>query len=82
MEQQFNHHHSAVSLTFKLAKQQRVTEMTQKWMQGFILRQTGNTTYDVSVESSIWVGHANQLRFSMLENIQEPKVRSSTQHFV
>ncbi|KAF6773972.1 hypothetical protein AHF37_06755 [Paragonimus kellicotti] len=34
----------------------------EKWTAGRILRRTGRVTYDVEVQSSIWVRHANQLR--------------------
>lgn len=33
---------------------------------GHIVRRTGNATYDVGVQSSIWVLYENQLRLSQL----------------
>ncbi|KAF7234807.1 hypothetical protein EG68_11686 [Paragonimus skrjabini miyazakii] len=65
MEQQFNRRHGATNRTFSLgqfvlAKDYRgVGEM---WTAGRILRRTGRVTYDVEVQSSVWVRHANQLR--------------------
>ncbi|KAF6774197.1 hypothetical protein AHF37_06128 [Paragonimus kellicotti] len=65
MEQQFNRRHGATNRTFSLgqlvlAKDYR--DGVEKWTAGRILRRTGRVTYDVEVQSSIWVRHANQLR--------------------
>ncbi|KAF6773883.1 hypothetical protein AHF37_07289 [Paragonimus kellicotti] len=47
-------------LKLVLAKDYR--DGVEKWTAGRILRRTGRVTYDVEVQSSIWVRHANQLR--------------------
>ncbi|KAF7240693.1 hypothetical protein EG68_11657 [Paragonimus skrjabini miyazakii] len=65
MEQQFNRLHYATNRTFLLgqfvlAKDYR--DGGEKWTAGRILRRTGRVTYDVEVQSSVWVRHANQLR--------------------
>ncbi|KAF5400464.1 hypothetical protein PHET_05928 [Paragonimus heterotremus] len=65
MEQQFNRHHDATNRTFSLrqpalAKDYR--DGVQKLTAGRTLRRTGRVTYNVEVQSSIWVLHANQLR--------------------
>ena len=39
----------------------------KNWTQGYILCQPGNVTYNVSLQSSTWVQHANQLCSSKLE---------------
>ncbi|KAF7257514.1 hypothetical protein EG68_05260 [Paragonimus skrjabini miyazakii] len=65
MEQQFNRRHGATSRTFSLgqfvlAKDYR--DGVEKWTAGRILQRTSQVTYDVEVQSSVWVRHANQLR--------------------
>lgn len=65
MEQQFNRRHGAVKHTFVpgqsvLAKDYRGGG--EKWTPGLIRRRTGQVVYDVDVQSSTWVRHANQLR--------------------
>ncbi|KAF7234492.1 hypothetical protein EG68_11775 [Paragonimus skrjabini miyazakii] len=65
MEQLFNRRHGATNRTFSLdqfvlAKDYR--DGVEKWTAGRILRWTGPVTYNVEVQSSLWVRHANQLR--------------------
>ena len=69
MEKQYNKHHGAIHRMFTpsqsvLAKDYRNGK--EKWTLGHIVRRSGKTVYDVQVESSIWVRHANQLRTSHL----------------
>lgn len=73
MENQFNRHHGARSRTFLpgqavWAKDYRNGK--EKWTQGHIVRRSGKVIYDVDVQSSIWVRHANQLRHSYLPKRQ------------
>ncbi|KAF7253016.1 hypothetical protein EG68_09751 [Paragonimus skrjabini miyazakii] len=65
MEQQFDRRHGAINRMlslgqFVLAKDYR--DCVEKWTAGHILRRTGRVTYDVEVQSSVLVRHANQLR--------------------
>ena len=55
---------------------QETTYNTETWTQGHIVQQTGNVTYNVNVENSIWVRHSNQLRPSHLpvEIQQDPTI--------
>ena len=74
MEEQFNQHHGAVKRTYVpgqsvLAKDYRRGK--ERWIQGRIIRRSGNVIYDVDIESTVWVRHANQLRSSHL-----PETRS------
>ena len=69
MENLFNRHQGAISRIFLpgqpvLVKDYRNGE--EKWTQGYIIRRSRNVIYDVDVQSSIWVRHANQLRHSYL----------------
>ena len=69
MENQSNRHQGAMSRLFLpgqpvLAKD--YSNGKEKWTQGYILHRSGNVIYDVDVQSSIWVRHANQLRHSYL----------------
>ena len=68
MENQFNHRQRAMSRLFlpgkPLAKDYHNGK--EKWTQGYIIRRSGNVIYDVDVQSSIWVRHANQRRHSYL----------------
>ncbi|KAF8572151.1 hypothetical protein P879_00351 [Paragonimus westermani] len=64
MEQQFNRSHGATNRTFSLDQLVLTKDCrgVEKWTAGRILRRTGRVTYDVEMQSSIWVHHANQLR--------------------
>ena len=70
IEHWFNCHHSSESHTFKCGPQFLARDYQndmEKWTQYYILCQTGKITYDVSVQSSTWVQHANQQCTSKLE---------------
>ena len=58
MERQYNRHHDSVQRKF-LPGQQVLTKdhwnNTEIWTQGRIVQQTGNVTYNVNVQNSIWV---------------------------
>ncbi|KAF5395745.1 hypothetical protein PHET_11552 [Paragonimus heterotremus] len=65
MEHQFNRRHGATNRTFSLgqfvlAKDYR--DGVEKWTADRILRQSGRVTYDMEVQSPVWVRHTNQLR--------------------
>ncbi|KAG5448063.1 hypothetical protein CSKR_200658 [Clonorchis sinensis] len=65
MERQFNRHHGAVHTAYEpgdsvLAKEYR--SGGEKWTHGYIKRRVGNVIYEVDVQSTTWVRHANQLR--------------------
>lgn len=73
MERQFNHRHGAVSRQFLpgqpvWAKDYRNGK--EKWTQGYIILRSGNVIYDVDVQSTTWVRHANQLHHSYLPERQ------------
>ncbi|KAF7234321.1 hypothetical protein EG68_11980 [Paragonimus skrjabini miyazakii] len=66
MERQFNRHHGSTNRTFSLdqlvlAKDYR--DGVEKWTADRIRRRIGRVTYDVEVQSPVWVRHAYQLRF-------------------
>ncbi|KAF7233849.1 hypothetical protein EG68_12618 [Paragonimus skrjabini miyazakii] len=64
MEQQFNRRHGATNRTFSLGQLVLAKDYhdgVDKWTAGRILRRTGRVTYEVRVQSSIQVRHANQL---------------------
>ncbi|KAF7235519.1 Gag-pol polyprotein [Paragonimus skrjabini miyazakii] len=68
MEQQFNRRHGATNRTFSLGQFVLANDYrdgVEKWTAGRILRRTGRVTYDVEVQFSVWVRHANQLRPSL-----------------
>ncbi|KAF7242672.1 hypothetical protein EG68_10163 [Paragonimus skrjabini miyazakii] len=65
MERQFNRRHGAINHTFSLGQfvlAKNYHDGVEKWNAGRILRRTGRVTYDVEVQSSVRVRHANQLR--------------------
>lgn len=69
MKQQFSSYHGAVSHISKPGQQVLAKDYqngTEKWTKCYIWHQTGNVTYDVSMQSCIWVQHANQIHFSNL----------------
>ncbi|KAF7255986.1 hypothetical protein EG68_06649 [Paragonimus skrjabini miyazakii] len=58
MEQQFNRRHGANNRTFSLGQlvlSKDCRDGVEKWTAGRILRRTGRVTYDVEVQSSMWV---------------------------
>lgn len=65
MEQHFNRRHGAQNRVFVkgqpvLARDYRNNHVT--WTPGRVIRRTGSVTYDVAVNSEVWVRHANQLQ--------------------
>ncbi|KAF5395995.1 hypothetical protein PHET_11296 [Paragonimus heterotremus] len=64
MGQQLNRRHGAINHTFSLGQlvhAKNYRDGVEKWIAGHTLRGTGLATYDVEVQSSLWVSHANQL---------------------
>ena len=79
MEKQYNRHHGSVQRKFLPGQQVLARDYrnnTETWTQGRIVPQTGNVTYNVNVQNSIWVRHSNQLRPSHLpvEIQQDPTI--------
>ena len=78
MERQYNRHHCSVQRKFLLGQQVLARDYrnnTEIWTQGHIVQQTGNVTYNVNAQNSIWVRHSNQLRPSHLPvKIQDPNI--------
>ena len=69
MEKQFNQHREAVKHTyvpgqFVLVKYYHNGK--EKWIQGRSLCRSGNVTYDVDIETTVWVQDTNQLQSSHL----------------
>ncbi|KAF5398595.1 hypothetical protein PHET_08037 [Paragonimus heterotremus] len=65
MEQQFNRRHDATNRRFSLGQLVLANDYrdgVEMWTAGCILRRTGPITYDVEMQSSVWIRHANQLR--------------------
>ncbi|TGZ56949.1 hypothetical protein CRM22_010049 [Opisthorchis felineus] len=65
MERQFNRHHDTTHTNYKpgdsaLAKGYR--SGVEKWTSSYIKHRIGNVIYEVDVQSTTWVHHANQLR--------------------
>ena len=79
MEKQYICHHGSVQRKFLPGQQVLARDYrnnTETWTQGRIVQQTGNVTYNVNVQNSIWVRHSNQLRPSHLpvEIQQDPTI--------
>lgn len=73
MEEQFNHHPGAAKCKYipghpVLAKDYHNSE--EKWIQRHITCHSENVRYNVDIQSSVWVWHANQLRPSSLPEIK------------
>ena len=69
MENQFNRRQGAMSCLFLPGQPVLANDYhngKEKWIQGYIIRRSGNVIYNVDVQSSIWVRHANHLRHSYL----------------
>ena len=78
MERQYNRHHGSVQMKFLPWQQFLARDYqnnTETWNQGRIVQKTGNATYNVNVQNSIWFRHSNQLRLSYLPvEIQDPTI--------
>ena len=79
MERQYNRHHGSVQRKLIPGKQvlpRDYRNNTETWTQDHIVQQTGNVTYNVNVQNSIWVRHSNQVRPSHLpvEIQQDPTI--------
>ncbi|CAH8292020.1 unnamed protein product [Schistosoma rodhaini] len=65
MEKQFNRHHGAQRRLFTAGQKVLAMDYRGKhptWTAGRIVRKKGNMVYEVSVDSEVWIRHANQLK--------------------